>query len=262
MPHTMLIDRIICLFQFHKRPGYIFSICKIQLSHTCLTANTWSMHPRPRLNPRCSTPIAYSVPSQTRLISSWSNNLPTNSTNSYLLSCYIHMSPSPLYRGTIHAPRQSIGITPKSKLKFNSQTSHSITAIPPFFKHFTGNPSSPGALPDSFHSLPPLLPLTILLLFHSNLPTPVSANCQLHWYLPPRHLPSYSVHLWEILCPPPHHNTITQYFNIHIHYHLIPCLLTFLHSLYLFPKHLFVTLEIILQSLSPSPIRHSFCNVS
>ena len=67
---------------------------------------------------------------------------------------------------TIQAPRQSIGTTPISKLKFDSRTSHSNTAIPPFFKHSTGNPSSPGASPDSFHSLPPLLPPTIIIIRH------------------------------------------------------------------------------------------------
>ena len=40
------------------------------------------------------------------------------------------------------------GNTPISKLQFNSLTSHPKTAIPPFFKHSTGNPSSPGAFPD------------------------------------------------------------------------------------------------------------------
>ena len=41
----------------------------------------------------------------------------------------------PFVQGSIQAPRQSIGATPKLKLKFNSLTSHSNTAIPPFFKH-------------------------------------------------------------------------------------------------------------------------------
>ena len=52
-----------------------------------------------------------------------------------------------------------------------------------------------------------------------------------------------------------------QYFTINILYHLISCLLTFPHSLYLFPKHHFVTLKIIHQLLSPSPVHHSFCNL-
>ena len=36
--------------------------------------------------------------------------------------------------------------------------------------------------------------------------------------------------------------------------------LTLPHSLYLSPKQIFVILETIPQSLSPSPVRHSFCN--
>ena len=55
--------------------------------------------------------------------------------------------------------------------------------------------------------------------------------------------------LLKILCPfPPHLYTIMQYLTINFLYPLILCLLTFPHSLYLFPKHLFVTLEIIPKS--------------
>ena len=45
------------------------------------------------------------------------------------------------------------------------------------------------------------------------------------------------------------------------YYYLILSLLIFPHSLYLFPKHFFVSLETIPLSLSPSPVRHSFCNL-
>ena len=41
-----------------------------EFSHTCLTANTWYMHPLPCLNPHCSSPITHSVPALTLLISS------------------------------------------------------------------------------------------------------------------------------------------------------------------------------------------------
>ena len=106
------------------------------------------MHPLPCLNPHRSFPIAHSVPALTLLIS-LPNSLPT--TLNKLMSLELlhsYLSPCPLYRGTIQAPRQFVGITPILKLKFNSLTSHSNTAIPPFFKHSTGNPSSPGALSD------------------------------------------------------------------------------------------------------------------
>ena len=121
-----------------------------------------------------------------------------------------------LYRGTIHAPCQFIGTTPISKPAFNSVTSHSNTAIPPYFKHSTGNSSSPGALPDSisFTASLTLLPLTILL-FHSNLPTPASRNYQLHWYLPPWHL-SHSVpaqNTVPISSSPQHHHAIFDHWQ-------------------------------------------------
>ena len=86
-----------------------------------------------------------------------------------------HLLPFPLYRCTIQAPRQSIATTPTSKLKFNSLTSHYNTAIPPFFKHSTGNPSSPGALPDFVHSLPPYFLQRFALSFKS----PNTGICQL-----------------------------------------------------------------------------------
>ena len=155
-----------------------------------------------------------------------------------------HLSPFPLYRGTIQAPRQSIGTTPISKLKFNSLTSHSNTAVPPL----NIQPEIHTALElykISFHSLPPLLPPTILL-FDSNLPTPASANCQLHWYLPPwlRQLEPAQ----NILPISFHFYAITQYLTINILYHLFPCLFTFPHSLYLIPKHF------LLPSKNHSPI--------
>ena len=68
--------------------------------------------------------------------------------------------------------------------------------------------------------------------------------------------------LIKILCSSPCHLcSITQYLTINILYHPIPCLLAFPHSLYLIPKHFFVTPEIIPQSFSPSPVRHSFWNL-
>ena len=68
--------------------------------------------------------------------------------------------------------------------------------------------------------------------------------------------------LLKILCSSPSHlYAIGQYFAINILYHLLPCLFTFPHSFYLFPKHLFVTLDVVPQPLSSSPVRHSFCSL-
>ena len=53
-------------------------------------------------------------------------------------------------------------------------------------------------------------------------------------------------------------NTILQYLNICILYHLVTCLLTLRHSLYLFPKPLLSYPNIIPQSLSLSPVCHFF----
>ena len=107
------------------------------------------MHPLPCRNPHCSSSIAHSVPALTLLISTLKNSLPTTLNKLIPLELlHSHLSPFILHRGTIQAPRQSIGTTPISKLKFYSLTSNSNTAIPPFFKHSTGNQSSPGALPD------------------------------------------------------------------------------------------------------------------
>ena len=175
----MSIDSIIGLFQIYKRPEYIFPIARY-ISHTCLTANTWSMHPLPCLNPHCYSPIAHSVPALTLLISTLPNGLPTTLNKLIPLELlHSHLSPAPLYRGTIHAPRQSICTTPISKLQFISLTSRSNTAIPPFFKHFKGNQSSPGAFPDfiSFTASPTT---SNDILFHSYFPTAAPANCQLH----------------------------------------------------------------------------------
>ena len=63
----------------------------------------------------------------------------------------------------MQAPRKSIGTNPISKLKFNSLTRHYNTA----FKHFTGKPSIPGALPDDFFSFTGIrqLPTTLIFAF-------------------------------------------------------------------------------------------------
>ena len=57
-------------------------------SHTCLTGNTWSMHPLPSPIPHCTFPIAHSVSSLTNLISTLPYSLPTTFNN--ISSCYIH----------------------------------------------------------------------------------------------------------------------------------------------------------------------------
>ena len=88
--HTLLasatchaINSIICLFQIHKRPNQNTSLPFAKyFSHTCMTANSWSMHPLPCLNPHCSSPSAHSVPALTLLISTLSYRLPiVQSTN-------------------------------------------------------------------------------------------------------------------------------------------------------------------------------------
>ena len=60
----------------------------------------------------------------------------------------------------------------------NRLTSHSITAIPPVLKKSTGNPSSPGALPD-FISFPASITCSndcSFIAFDIALPTPASGN--------------------------------------------------------------------------------------
>ena len=69
------------------------------------------MHPLACLNPHCSSPIAHSVPALTLLISTLPYNLPTTLNKLIPLELlHSHLSPFPLYRGTKHAPRQSIGL--------------------------------------------------------------------------------------------------------------------------------------------------------
>ena len=75
----------------------------------CLTANTCSMHGLPCLNTHCSSPIAQSVPALTLLMSTLPNRLLTTLNKLIPLELlHSHLSPFPLYRGTIQAPRQSI----------------------------------------------------------------------------------------------------------------------------------------------------------
>ena len=76
LPHTMPIDSIIWLFQSINAQNTSFPFARY-FSQTCLTANTWSMHPLPCPNPHCSSPISHSVPALTILISTLPNNLPT-----------------------------------------------------------------------------------------------------------------------------------------------------------------------------------------
>ena len=76
-----------------------------------------------------------------------------------------------------------------------------------------------------------------ILLFHSNLSTLASYNAN---YIDICLPDFYIQYLLKILCSsPPHLNTITKYLTVHILYHLITYLLTFSHSLDLFPKHIF-----------------------
>ena len=70
------IDHIICLFQIHKHPEYIFPMSEILFTHLPYS-KTWSMHPLPCLNRHCSSPIALSVRALTLLISTLPYNLPT-----------------------------------------------------------------------------------------------------------------------------------------------------------------------------------------
>ena len=98
-----------------------------------------------------------------------------------------YLPPFPLYRGTIHAPRQSIGTTPTSKHRFKGLTRHYFTAILPFVKHSTGYPPRPGALYDLISFIASLrygsyihlfiLYIYYILLLYSHL-------YLLTWYLP------------------------------------------------------------------------------
>ena len=76
-------------------------------------------------------------------------------------------------------------------------------------------------------------------------------------------LPTSSSHhaACSILCPPPHHIIIIrQYFTIDMLCNFVTCLLTPTHSLYSLPNHCFISLEIIPQSHSPSPVYRYFRN--
>ena len=161
------------------------------------------IHIGPCLNPHCSSPIAHSVLALTLLISTLPNNLPTTLNKLIPLELlHSHSSPFPFYRGTIHAPRQSKGTTPKSKFTFNSLTSHSNTSIPPFFKS-----SNPGALPD-------LISFTASLISTSDIALPFKS-------FKPQYLPIANYidiclpdicriqYLLKILVPSPQINTIT-----------------------------------------------------
>ena len=93
-------------------------------------------------------------------------------------------------------------------------------------RHSTGNPSSPGTLPDCYFD--------ITLSFKS----PSTCIHQLPNTLIFASLTSATFSTCSNYCPsPPNLNTITPYLPTQILYNLISCLLSFPHSHYLFPKH-------------------------
>ena len=119
------------------------------------------MHRLPCLNPHCSS--SQSVPALTLFINTIRYILPTTLNKLIILELlYSHYTCN----------------TPVRRYYPHITICRSNTAIPRFFQHYTGNSSSPGALPDfiSFttfltssidiaHLLPFLLPLSILLIY-------------------------------------------------------------------------------------------------
>ena len=134
------MDRIICLFQIHDRPENIFPIYEILFTHLpygkhILVHASFTL-PKPTL---LIPYISHSVTALTLLISTLAYMLPTTL---YLLSCYIHICYPSLCTGALCKTPVHMYNPPCQNLR------HSTTEIPPFFKHLTGNPSNPGALPD------------------------------------------------------------------------------------------------------------------
>ena len=89
------------------------------------------LHPLPCLNPHFSSPIAHSVRAVTLLISILPYNLPT--TRNKLIPLWLlhsHLSPFPLFSGTIHAPRQSLGATPINKTSVQQFIQYNNNNIP------------------------------------------------------------------------------------------------------------------------------------
>ena len=119
-------------------PKYIFPICYIFFSHL-----PYSKHLVTCLNPPLLLPCCHSVPALTLFINTTVHLTNyTQQTNASRVTSFTLFPPFLLCWGTIHTPCLSLGTTPITKLAFNSHTIHSNTAIPPFFKHSTGNPSA------------------------------------------------------------------------------------------------------------------------
>ena len=112
----MSINCIIPLFQIQKCLKYIFPFVRC-FSHTCFTANTWSMHTLPCLKPLCYSNISHSVPSLTLSISTLTYSLLTTLNKLIPLELlHSYLSLFLLYRSNIHAPRQSYRYCPRSKV--------------------------------------------------------------------------------------------------------------------------------------------------
>ena len=104
------------------------------------------MNPLPCPNPHCYTPIAHSVLALTHLIST----RPTSFNKLIPSSCYNNIyHPSLCTRALYMHHASPYRYIPNLKTDVQqSNSSYSNTAIPPFFKPYTGNSSNPGALPD------------------------------------------------------------------------------------------------------------------
>ena len=103
--------------------------------------NTWSMYPLPFLKSHCSSPIAHSAPSLFQSAFYCTSYRPHTETNTIRVSTFIIVP----HRGTIHAPRKSMGTTTRSIHSFNGLLNHSNAIIQPYYKHSSGKPSNPGA---------------------------------------------------------------------------------------------------------------------
>ena len=123
---------------------------------------------------------------------------------------------------------------PISKITLTSLNNHSNTTIPHCFNALEIHPDR--NLVDFILFLASST-YSIDIAFSFNSPYTCIACRQLYLYLIPRDLP-YSVPTQNILP--------TSSLPKHILYHLVLCLLTLPHSLYLFPKHLFAFLGIII----------------
>ena len=153
----MLINCIIRIFQIHQRPKCIFHILLILFTHL-----PYSKHLiyAPSTLPTLTLLLLYCTFKPLLFISTLPYSWQTTLFKVILLELlHSYLLPFPIYMGTIHAPRQYIGIAFISYLAFNTTISPTSLALPyhislhtPMEIHTDLEP-----YPISFHSLPPLL---------------------------------------------------------------------------------------------------------